>query len=141
MKPAELLERLRADRKIEVQVGHITFFGQCPLYARLMRIINEYSEDKTVSADAVIASIAVTGWEGVTEADIIPGGDPSVLVPFDQELYRELVMDRIVWWTSISRAVTKSVFDRQVIKEAEIKNSPAGTTTKPSRKSQGQRQS
>lgn len=141
MKPAELLERLRADRKIEVQVGHITFTGQCPLYSRLIRIINEYSGDKTISPDAVMASIAITGWEGVTERDIIPDGDPDILVPFDQTLYNELVMDRMDWWLNISKAITKSAFDRQVVKEAEIKNSPAGTTTKPSRKSQGQRQS
>ena len=60
------------------------------------------------------------------ERDIIPDGDPDVLVSINR-LYNELVMDRMDWWLNISRPSPKSAFDRQVVKEAEIKLT-AGTT-------------
>lgn len=129
----DLIAQLKAARALEVKVGHITFIGECPLYAKLMGIIAK-CKDSSNSADAEMAALAIIDWQGVTQADIIPGGDPEVLVPFSRELFDTVIRDRVDWWTAISQKITESVMARQVQKEAEIKNSPAGTITKRSRK-------
>lgn len=123
-----LIAQLRKARELEVVVGHITFYGVCPTYSKLMRIISSTDND---SADAVMACRAVTNWIGVTEADVIKGGDSSKELEFDQKLFEELIFDRADWWKPISIEITKSVMSRQMVKETEIKNSQAGTTTKP----------
>lgn len=127
---AELLAKLAEKRKLEVVVGHITFTGECPLYAKLMGIISK-CKDTANSADAEMAVLAVTGWEGMTEADVIAGGDPSRLIPFSRELCDNLIRDRVEWWTPISVKITESVMSRQIQKEDELKNFQAGTITKP----------
>lgn len=134
MKTSEILARLKESRVLTVEVGHITFTGECPLYAKLMGIINACARTKD-SSDAEMAALAVNHWEGVTEADIFPDGDPDKLVPFDRELFDELIRDRADWWKPISMKLTEIVQARQVVKEAEIKNSPAGTTQKRSKDS------
>jgi hypothetical protein len=115
-----LIAQLRKAREFEVTVGGITFYGTCPTYSKLMRIINSTETD---SADAVMAQRAVTNWLGVTEADVIKGGDVNKELPFDQKLFDELIFDRADWWKPISIEITKSVMSRQMVKEAEIKNS------------------
>lgn len=133
MNAVDILAKLRAGRELKVVVDHITFIGQCPLYSRLMRVMTDSFKDTDMAPDAVMASKCITNWEGVTEADILPGGDPTVVVPFDKALFEELVLDNKDWWIPISKAITSSVMDRQVKKEAEIKNSPATTTRKRSK--------
>lgn len=127
---AELLAKLAEGRKLAVNVGHITFTGECPLYAKLMGIISK-CKDTASSADAEMAAIAITGWDGMTEADVIADGDPSKLVAFSRELCDNLIKDRAEWWTPISVKISESVMARQIQKEAEIKNFQAGTITKP----------
>lgn len=135
MSTQELINQLQATRKLEVKVGNITFTGICPRYSRLSKIINDTKDD---SADAKMAALAIDGWDGVTEADIIKGGDSAKVIPFDQALFNELIFDRYDWWVPIARAITQSAMARQVVKEAEIKNSVAGTTPKRSRNSKEQ---
>lgn len=118
MESSELIKLLREARKIEVKVGHITFTGSCPTYSKLLKIISTAADD---SADARIAALAITGWSGVTEFDVI-GGSEDVPIEFNLELYQELVMDRMDWWKPISQAVSQSVLKRQQQKEEEAKN-------------------
>lgn len=126
MSNEQLIADLRKAREFEVTVGHITFHGVCPTYSKLMRIINATEDD---SADAVMAFRAVTNWLGMTEADVIKGGDGNKELPFDQKLFDELIFDRADWWKPISVEITKSVMARQMVKEIEAKNLQAGTTT------------
>jgi hypothetical protein len=128
MSNEQLIAQLRKAREFEVTVGHITFYGECPTYSKLMRIINSTEDD---SADAVMAFKAVKNWIGATEADIIAGGDPGKELEFDRKLFEEVLFDRADWWKPISMEITKSVMARQMIKESEIKNLSAGTITKP----------
>jgi len=93
-----------------------------------MRIINSTEDD---SADAVMAFKAVKNWIGATEADIVSGGDPNKELEFDRKLFEEVLFDRADWWKPISMEITKSVMARQMVKETEAKNLPAGTITKP----------
>lgn len=132
---AELIKRLKAARELKVQIGHITFIGECPLFATCMAIINKFSKTKN-SADAELAAESITDWIGVTEADILPGGDATVLVPFDPELFAVLIRDRADWWTPISQEITALVQARQMTKGKELGNLQAGTTPKRSKGSQ-----
>lgn len=133
----DILERIKQSRKFVVKIGHITFTGDCPQYAKLLKIINQASKpDAPVPSDIQMCIAAIDGWEGVTEADIFPDGDPEIKVPFEKELFDDLIIDRIDWWTEISRAITESVSKRQIKKEVALKNSPAGTTKKRSKGSQ-----
>lgn len=127
MSNEQLIADLRKAREFEVTVGHITFYGVCPTYSKLMRIINATEDD---SADAVMAFRAVTNWIGMTKADIIKGGDATE-IEFDRRLFEEVIFDRADWWKPISIEITKSVMSRQMVKESEIKNSQAGTTMNP----------
>lgn len=128
MSNEQLIAQLRKAREFEVTVGHITFYGECPTYSKLMRIINSTEDD---SADAVMAFKAVKNWIGATEADIIAGGDSGKELEFDRKLFEEVLFDRADWWKPISMEITKSVMARQMVKETEAKNLPAGTITKP----------
>ena len=128
MDNSDLIEKLKASRKLEVKVGHITFSGTCPRYSRLVKLFATIKND---SVDAAMAEISIDGWSGVTEADVINGGDVNVIVPFSLDLYQELILDRKDWWQPISEAIVRSAEGRQIIKEEEIKNSEAGTTPKP----------
>ena len=128
MSNEQLIAQLRKAREFEVTVGHITFYGECPTYSKLMRIINSTEDD---SADAVMAFKAVKNWIGVTEADIVAGGDSGKELEFDRKLFEEVLFDRADWWKPISMEITKSVMARQMVKETEAKNLPAGTITKP----------
>ena len=128
MSNEHLIAQLRKAREFEVTVGHITFYGVCPTYSKLMRIINSAEND---SADAVMACRAVTNWLGLTEADVIKGGDVDKELAFDQKLFEELIFDRADWWKPISMEITKSVMARQMVKETEAKNLQAGTTMNP----------
>lgn len=128
MSNEQLIAQLRKAREFEVTVGHITFYGECPTYSKLMRIINSTEDD---SADAVMAFKAVKNWIGVTEADIVVNGDPGKELDFDRKLFEEVLFDRADWWKPISMGITKSVMARQMQKESEIKNLSAGTITKP----------
>lgn len=127
-----IIQQLRDARKFSVEVGHITFLCFCPTFSRVSAIITNAILKKAEDlSDAEIASISVIGWEGVTDADIRPGGDAGTLIPFDAKLFQELIFDRGDWWTPISMKVAESVQARKGVKEAEIKNSNAGTTIKP----------
>lgn len=128
MSNEQLIAQLRKAREFEVTVGHITFYGECPTYSKLMRIINSTEDD---SADAVMAFKAVKNWIGLTEADVIAGGDVTKELEFDRKLFEELIYDRADWWKPISVKISESVMARQIQKESEIKNFQAGTITKP----------
>ncbi len=117
----ELIKRLKESRALEVKLGEITFYGECPLYGKCMGVINKYS-GTTDPADIELAAISVNGWSGVTEADIIVGGDPSKDIEFDRELFNILIHDRSDWWKAVSAKVSELVQQRQIVKESEVKN-------------------
>jgi len=128
----EMLEKLDKGLDVRVKVRHMTFTGKCPTYSKVAAIITNSAVGKVDElADAKIAAMTVTGWEGVTEADIFPDdGDSTVLVPFDPMLFEKIIYDKGEWWKAISSKVTESVMKRQAIKDDSIKNSQAGTTAK-----------
>lgn len=72
----------------------------------------------------------VIGWEGFTEASIVGadvGGD--LVVPFERELFDELVSDDLAWVGKVARAILDSIVDYNVKKADVAKNSSAASTS------------
>lgn len=112
---------------MEIKIGNITFYGTCPLYSTCLSIINKCAKTGD-AADVELVLRAITGWNGVTEADLFNDGDSNEIVDFDKDLFNEVIRDRHDWWVPISARITESIYERQIKKETEIKNSAAGTT-------------
>jgi len=48
----------------------------------------------------------VDGWEGVTDADLFPGGDTAP-AEFSKELFIDWIQDNPDFWSPITEAITK----------------------------------
>ncbi len=128
----DLIDRLNNNRKFSETVGTVTFECLCPPYSQVSAIItNSIVRETEDLSDAKIAAKTVIGWSGMTEADIVPDGDRGKLVPYDAQLFQAIIYDRSDWWVPISKRVTEMVQERKKLREAELKNLTAGTTTKP----------
>jgi hypothetical protein len=65
----------------------------------------------------------VTGWQGITEADLLgPTVGASDLVPFDAALWAEVVADRADWLGTVAAALLAAVVKHFEAKEAAEKN-------------------
>ena len=76
---------------------------------------------------AMVASLAqvskyVTGWEGITEADLLGASGASDPVPFDAELWGEVVADRGDWLKIVAAALLASIVKHFDQKAAAEKN-------------------
>lgn len=78
-----LLEKMRRAREQRVDVGEYGFIVRRPTPADML-------EARAQGGDF---ARFVTGWDGVREMDLIPGGDPHPL-PFDADACREWLRDR-----------------------------------------------
>jgi hypothetical protein len=80
-----LVDKIRKGRESKVEVGGFTFTVRRPTDIEMIGLRG------TGSAARLLPY--VTGWEGVRELDIIPGGDPHPLA-FDAEVCAEWLSDR-----------------------------------------------
>lgn len=65
----------------------------------------------------------VVGWSGITEADLLGESIGSAdEVPFDAELWAEVVGDRIEWRTVVADAILDSIVTHITSKEDVAKN-------------------
>lgn len=62
----------------------------------------------------------VIGWEGVTEADVI--GTGTAAVPFDADLWRVVVEDRVEWAAKVAEAVLDLVNKHTEARAAALGN-------------------
>lgn len=138
MSTQDIIERLKALRGFQEKIGDVTFVGECPSWAKAMGVIERF-QDRATDVDAELVAVAIQDWSGMTEADLFPDGDKDKPVAFDKDLFNLVIRDRPDWWKPLARRIRDLITSRQVIKEAEIKNSPAGTTQKPSRGSRKQK--
>ncbi len=74
-----LIDKIRQARRFEVIVGNATFTGSLPTQEQF------YLYGREGVTDAEISRKCVSGWSGVTEADLIDGGS-SDPVEFSKEL-------------------------------------------------------
>lgn len=109
----EAIERLRKSRQTEIKVGGVTFTCQ--------RFTNEqfgvYHDENITTSE--ICRRHVTGWAGVTERDVYGEGDKSV--PFDRELFNEVIGNRTDWAQEIVKKMLVENADFQKKCSEEIK--------------------
>lgn len=123
MDASALVARLRARREKWVEVEPAA--GDKP--AKEIRIIrppeSEFWRFGQDGASVDIACDFVTGWRGVTEADLlgeaVGASDP---VDFDSALWKEVVRDRTGWLNKAASAVSQSVMDHIEQSKALEKN-------------------
>lgn len=80
-----LAKKLRKAREMSIVVGAFTFLARRPTDLEMIALRGQISGEEVLRF--------LTGWENVTEADIVPNGDPFE-APFDREDAREWLSDR-----------------------------------------------
>ena len=81
-----LIDKMRRAREQRVTAGNHTFVIRRPTDLEMLRFQQDRSPEKLMSF--------VVGWDGVTEGDILSGGDPHPL-PFDHSVLVEWLADRL----------------------------------------------
>lgn len=109
-----LIQKIKDGRKFSVSVEGKTFSGEVLRYDKLIQL----SQSGT---DADICAACITGWDGVTEADLLPGGGDKA-VSFDKELFAEIIGDRADWWHPIITEILRIGRKRREAQEAAEKN-------------------
>ncbi len=69
------------------------------------------------------AAQRVVAWEGFAESDLMdPGVGGSDIVPFDADLWKELVSDRLDWMRKVSEKLHEMVTAHKLSIDAAAKN-------------------
>lgn len=89
---SNLGERMRKAREFTREVGGIKLVMRRPSRMEYAR----YQADKVPIVE--LAKRYVIGWEGVTEADLVPSGGSDV-VAFDADAWHELLAERQDLWS------------------------------------------
>lgn len=109
-----LLQKLLKAREMRLVLGAHTF-----LVRRPTALEHEERLRKGNVARGILSF--VVGWEGVTEGDLVPGGDPHPL-PFDAEACAEWLSDRPDLFEPIARAIVDGFAARIAALDASLKN-------------------
>lgn len=98
------IDRARYDRAREgrVQVGRFTFVFRRPSPYEVAELA--WSGRRF---DLGFVEGFVSGWEGVKESDLLPGGDP-VEAGFDPALFSAWLRDRPDFWDPVTNAVIEA---------------------------------
>ncbi len=111
-----LADKIRAARKIEITVGKAKFFATRATLEQAMMYNNRMGE----ISDADICRKHVTGWDNVTEADVIPGGSDKK-IDFDFDTFSEVIGEMPEWWGPISREIVADAIDKLSAKASNKK--------------------
>jgi hypothetical protein len=114
-----LIEKLKKSRETSIAAGGFTFTVRRPTDLEVV----ELRQVDIRQGD--ILSRFVVGWDGVTEMDIIPGGDGAP-VPFESELFMAWVEDRPDLWAPLTNAALSAYDAHQKAAEAALKKPAAG---------------
>ena len=95
-----LANKLRRAREVRIPCGHFTLIAQRPTPLEHEERIRNGNPARGILS-------LVIGWEDVTEADLIPGGDPHPL-PFDAEACAEWLADRPDLFAAVVDGVVKA---------------------------------
>lgn len=93
-----LIERIRKARQSRVTVEGKTFTVRRPTDW-------EAYEMRKDTREMDVLEKFVEGWEGVTELDLVPGGDATP-AEFSKELFAEWIQDHPDFWAPIIGAIT-----------------------------------
>lgn len=109
-----LLQKLLKAREKRVPVGRHTFIVRRPTPIEHHELSQQPSVQRAILA-------FVIGWEGVTEGDLIPGGDPHPIT-FDQSACAEWLSDRPDLFAPIAEAILAAVTEHRQAMEDSLKN-------------------
>lgn len=76
----------------------------------------------TLEASAEHVTRYVTGWDGITEADLIGPAGSSDAAEFHPDLWRIVVEDRLEWMRTIARALLDAILEHRAAKLEDEKN-------------------
>lgn len=109
-----LLARMLKSRESRVVIGQYTFIVRRP---------TPLEHEEKLRKGNVARGILdfVVGWEGVTEGDLVPGGDPHPLA-FDREACAEWLSDRPDLFEPIARNVVDRFGEHVASLEISLKN-------------------
>lgn len=112
-----LVKRLLEARQFWVDAGRFRFHVRRPTEMQLMRM----RRGNQIEIGLEIVRDQVIGWEGVTEADLVPAGGGEA-VAFDALLYRTWIEDRPDLWQAIADRMFEVIEQHAKDLEAEVKN-------------------
>lgn len=115
-----LIDKIKAARVVTVKVDHMTFTGRRPTYEEFGIMFHEGATATN------IARKFISGWSGVRERDLLPGGSDDEM-SFDADLWAEAVSDMPKVWKPIRDALENAVIDSVRVAEETEKNSVAGS--------------
>lgn len=95
---SDLIERIRKARQSRVTVEGKTFIVRRPTDW-------EAYEMRKDTREMDVLEKFVVAWEGVTELDLVPGGD-STPAAFSKELFAEWIQDHPDFWAPIFAEIT-----------------------------------
>jgi hypothetical protein len=116
-KPHVLLQKRLAFREEWVDLGdgkRVRF--RRPLMAGTLAL------QRKPALDSVVEN--VVDWEGFTEADVLPSGGEDA-VPYDADLFRDVVADRLDWILKIDRAIGDAITAYATKLKDSLGNSPS----------------
>lgn len=123
-----ILQQLRKRRERWVDVGdgrRVKFLRPTETDFPKMLKIDEASQKATWNVTIDHVKMFVVDWEGFSEASLL-GSDiapADQMVPFDPELFAEVVGDDADWVVKIANAILQSIVETFAKKEEKAKNS------------------
>lgn len=110
---SSLAEKMRIARQKTVPVGKYTFIVRRPTDLEMLAFQRDRRPESLLQY--------VVGWDAVTEADLLPGGDPHP-VPFAPDVCVEWLADRMDLFGPVTSAVVSAYEDHVKAKDAATKN-------------------
>ncbi len=102
-------KRVQIIRPAETELGEFLHYGQ--------------AGELQAVADVPQCKRFVTGWDGITEADLLGAAiGSSDALPFTVDLWAEVVGDRSDWCRVVSEALVKAITDHVKSRDEATKN-------------------
>lgn len=108
---SRLIEALRAQRQswVDVEEGKRVQIIR-PSESEVGEFLRGSGKSRSMGAELPQVIKYVTGWDGITEADLLGAAvGSSDLAPFDSELWAEVVKDRAEWLKKVSAALLAAI--------------------------------
>ncbi|MEI6317415.1 MAG: hypothetical protein WCS09_02795 [Pseudomonadota bacterium] len=109
-----LIERLRAGRETWTTFEAWQFRVRRPTFYQLAQITRH-------DDDAAVVRVAVVGWKGMREQDLVAGGTADE-APFDIEVFLEWAQDRPDLWNHLLGEIGRLVSEHRIRIQAAEKN-------------------
>lgn len=120
---SDFSQKIAQSRQIKVSVGHMTFMARRLTWLEYAKITSGRADDFSALIDMEL----VSGWGGVTENDLFGNGSGET-VPFSRSNFNAAIVDMPEAYQQITTEIVDKTREFFNAKEANEKNSGAGTT-------------